>query len=904
MEVMSNAEFEQKDVLIGQHGKTQSFGVSDDASLMSMLSTGLYAKPHRTMIQEIIFNAWDAHRMGGIQQTTPIDIYINDTSGLIVRDYGPGIHPDQMVPIYCIYGNSTKRDDSGSTGGFGLGSKSPFAYTESFTVSSYHEGKHNMYLISRASDANDGKPGLTPLVQNIDTEESGLRVIVPLNEGDEQQTYIYLLDLLQFSGIWANIHYLDKDVQEVKAKKLEPREMYFDHREGEGNYSKLALITANYGGVSYAIEDHPEYTNDYRNLAQLAKTLNARLRNGFPADSLTPLPNREGLNMSPKAVETIKTMFEYLTDTIDQCIKPAFKSCLHKALDNAAATGLKPDVFMVNVEQMRNSLGSYGGRTWSSFIAIAYPEWHSSILTTERKTEIQNELRQLAINTKPENLAEFTWVAICSAMWEKTEKMIPFIGGKQVLQREAIKYAVKLYPQYRKHLFYNKNGKASFDRILNYLQEQWMIETMQAYRTVAQVTGKVPDMRLEKGVNSYEKVYGVRRMGSTSYSSTRGTRTYSWQETDAIRKMQKKLHQFKLPTTPQYNRIFRGKGEEVTIATARIRLRGVVVLAQRVSDLDEFTIDSLTVQPYYSDGKSGSSYTCVIISHVVRTHGNFPIFIVNTKKYEAVRDQLKAEGWDIIEVPRIVAEKPVKRVIEDSKEVEYVESKPSYPTFPLFTGGSTGWIDESAAEVRNPDTYLAVTYAQVAGMGYAERNLVQGVLNRSGKNLAILHNKRRIATAEKAGAIPFQLLLESTVDDFMAQKDYLTKLRVHWEMRRACYGVPEYLRNFPEFHKLCGIPFLRSEEREQCLKDMVFLESVSSQSWNRWHSPEFLPDATRNKVDEEFFKLTCNIPKLERIQENLKFLDEYKLNHKWDRIKNEGEKKMLAQKVLRFLRTV
>lgn len=50
MEVMNSKELDQTHVLLGQTGQTQSFGVSDDPMLMSMLSTGLYANPLRTML--------------------------------------------------------------------------------------------------------------------------------------------------------------------------------------------------------------------------------------------------------------------------------------------------------------------------------------------------------------------------------------------------------------------------------------------------------------------------------------------------------------------------------------------------------------------------------------------------------------------------------------------------------------------------------------------------------------------------------------------------------------------------------------------------------------------------------------------------------------------------------------
>ena len=150
MQVMQSSEFEKTEVLVGQSSETENFGVSNDPMLMSMLSTGFYGNPLRTMIQEIMFNAWDAHRMGNCLDR-PIDVYINEGTGLIVRDYGPGIPDSEIHAVYCIYGASTKRDDKRQTGGFGLGSKSPFSYSESFTVTSMNQHRKCMYLISRVS---------------------------------------------------------------------------------------------------------------------------------------------------------------------------------------------------------------------------------------------------------------------------------------------------------------------------------------------------------------------------------------------------------------------------------------------------------------------------------------------------------------------------------------------------------------------------------------------------------------------------------------------------------------------------------------------------------------------------------------------------------------------------------
>ena len=237
MEVMNSAELTQTDILVGQKSTTRSFGVSDDPMLMSMLSTGFYQNPLRTMIQEVMFNAWDAHRMGNCQHR-PIDIYINDTTGLIIRDYGPGIEPgendDNMHDIYCIYGGSTKRGQKNQTGGFGLGSKSPFAYTESFTVTSHFGGMKNMYLISRVSDSNGGKPGMTSLVR-VPTTETGLMVTVPLKAGHMDRAYEYVKDILFLSGIKAMIHNADEPDEFVDSLTLPAGSYMVDDEHQGGN---------------------------------------------------------------------------------------------------------------------------------------------------------------------------------------------------------------------------------------------------------------------------------------------------------------------------------------------------------------------------------------------------------------------------------------------------------------------------------------------------------------------------------------------------------------------------------------------------------------------------------------------------------------------------------------------
>jgi hypothetical protein len=93
-----------------------------------------------------------------------------------VRDQGPGLSHDDVLSLYTTYFRSTKDQDNTQIGGFGLGSKSPFAVADQFTVTSWHEGEKRTYVCYR-------QDGL-PRVNHVSTEgcgtDTGIEVRVPL----------------------------------------------------------------------------------------------------------------------------------------------------------------------------------------------------------------------------------------------------------------------------------------------------------------------------------------------------------------------------------------------------------------------------------------------------------------------------------------------------------------------------------------------------------------------------------------------------------------------------------------------------------------------------------------------------------------------------------------------------
>jgi hypothetical protein len=86
-----------------------------------------------------------------------------------------------MESLYTTYGASNKNDSNDFVGCLGLGSKSPFAYTKSFTTSSYYDGQKYTYI---AAIDDNGVPTLN-LFNVSDTDEpNGLEISFAVKQYD------------------------------------------------------------------------------------------------------------------------------------------------------------------------------------------------------------------------------------------------------------------------------------------------------------------------------------------------------------------------------------------------------------------------------------------------------------------------------------------------------------------------------------------------------------------------------------------------------------------------------------------------------------------------------------------------------------------------------------------------
>lgn len=104
-------------------------GIVTDNNTLNLLSKGLYQNPEQTIMRELISNAISASQ----PKDAPIQVKMTEQE-LSVQDFGSGMSLETVVNVFANFLATTKSDDVNTIGGFGLGVKSIFTYSNQFLV--------------------------------------------------------------------------------------------------------------------------------------------------------------------------------------------------------------------------------------------------------------------------------------------------------------------------------------------------------------------------------------------------------------------------------------------------------------------------------------------------------------------------------------------------------------------------------------------------------------------------------------------------------------------------------------------------------------------------------------------------------------------------------------------------
>lgn len=197
--IMNNSSVVLKEHNV-QVANQMSINTSSAKSFLA-LTQGLYSNVFSSILRELVSNGIDASVLSG----TKIPLIVNIPSNFkfepfFVQDFGIGMSLEDVFEIYCNYFKSNKSNDSNAIGGFGLGGKTPFTYTNEFKIeTTSHEDNVRRTFIIKLND--DSKP--IYIYDNdfdiVDSKIKGTKISFFIKNNDDLKNFVDNASFLYYS---------------------------------------------------------------------------------------------------------------------------------------------------------------------------------------------------------------------------------------------------------------------------------------------------------------------------------------------------------------------------------------------------------------------------------------------------------------------------------------------------------------------------------------------------------------------------------------------------------------------------------------------------------------------------------------------------------------------------------
>ena len=292
------------------------FSIEASSKAFFILSDGLYSNKILAVVRELSTNAYDSHVEAG-KKDVPFDVHIPTHLNPVffIRDYGTSMDHESCMQLYTTYFRSTRNNSNDAVGCLGLGSKAPFAYSDSFTVEAYLDGKRRIYS---AYKNEDGSPVFSMMDETDTDEANGIKVSINVKDYDimrfqheAQKVYEYFHVKPNFIGEKLNFRAIDK--------VLSGDNWYFDDNAN----SNLIIM----GQIAYPIDSNQLVSEDdkssrRKNFIEYSNGIRIFVNIG----DVDITPSRESLSYSRETKNNIYKAIDKIMTDITVKIEEQIKS--------------------------------------------------------------------------------------------------------------------------------------------------------------------------------------------------------------------------------------------------------------------------------------------------------------------------------------------------------------------------------------------------------------------------------------------------------------------------------------------------------------------------------------------------------------------------------------------------
>jgi Histidine kinase-, DNA gyrase B-, and HSP90-like ATPase len=298
--------------------ESRAFHFEFNETMFKMLSSTTYSDPIRAVIRELACNSSDAHEVAGTQDK-PFEIHLPTTHEpeFMIRDFGVGMDAKEIDDLFTMYGGSNKRNDNRTIGALGIGSKSPYAYTQMYNIITTKNGVTRTYV----AHVQDGMPRLTPdKVYETPDAPNGVTVQFAVKEKD----------IWEFQNKAAIALEFFEPQPKINVSGFNPHKQSYVLKGDSWGLRKEAR-TAAHGYSCRAIMGKVQYQiggiDESRTTSLQRKILDMPIDMHFPLGALEFATSRETLQLSEKTVTAVLAMCDRIVEEAIQTVKDKINAC-------------------------------------------------------------------------------------------------------------------------------------------------------------------------------------------------------------------------------------------------------------------------------------------------------------------------------------------------------------------------------------------------------------------------------------------------------------------------------------------------------------------------------------------------------------------------------------------------
>jgi hypothetical protein len=295
----------ENEAILSNVGATQEFTIKATAKSFNILASTLYSNKIRAVIRELSCNAYDSHVAAG-KPDLPFDVHLPNSlePHFSIRDYGVGLSNDEVTNIFTTFFESTKTGSNDFVGALGLGSKSPFSYTDNFTVTAVKNGIKGVYT---AFINEHGVPSIALMFQEQTTDPNGVEIRFSVENQYDFSSFcseaVYVYRTFKHKPVVSGNSRFKFDDFEYETKDIVP-----GVHVAKNTRNSVAIM----GNIGYPIN----IPDSDQTLGDLGYMLRCGLVIEFAIGELDFQASREGLSYIPQTINAIKQKLELVRNEL------------------------------------------------------------------------------------------------------------------------------------------------------------------------------------------------------------------------------------------------------------------------------------------------------------------------------------------------------------------------------------------------------------------------------------------------------------------------------------------------------------------------------------------------------------------------------------------------------------